>query len=97
MNRGFFLPLRKKQRVYDLWKKQQVTQDHKVVVRLSREKRVTKAEEKTGVLNASLASVLKSKTKRFQGTQSTELEDRDWEQNEDPVTQGEAVSGLLHR
>lgn len=58
---------------------------------------MTKAEEKTGVLNASLASVLKSKTKCFQGTQSTELEDRDWEQNEDPVTQGEAVSGLLHR
>ncbi|GAB0177838.1 mitochondrial enolase superfamily member 1 [Grus japonensis] len=48
------------------------------------------------VLNAFFASVFTSKTSCSLGTQPPELEDRDGEQNEAPITQGEMVSDLLH-
>ncbi|KAK4806242.1 LOW QUALITY PROTEIN: hypothetical protein QYF61_013386 [Mycteria americana] len=139
LNRELWLELRKKKRVYDLWKKGQATQeDYKDVMRLGREKIrrakvklelnlatevkdnknsfykythnkrrakenlhplldargniVTKAE----VLNAFFASVFNSKTSCSWGTQPPELEDRDREQNEAPIIQGEMVSDLLH-
>jgi len=57
---------------------------------------VTKDEEKAGVLYAAFASVFNSKTSCSQGTQPAELEDRDREQNEAPIIQGEMVSDLLH-
>ncbi|KAK4806516.1 hypothetical protein QYF61_021352 [Mycteria americana] len=44
----------------------------------------------------SLASVFNSKTSCSPGTQPPELEDRDAEQNEAPIIQGEMVSDLLH-
>ncbi|KAK4806541.1 hypothetical protein QYF61_021377 [Mycteria americana] len=44
----------------------------------------------------SLASVFNSKTSCSLGTQPPELEDRDAEQNEAPIIQGEMVSDLLH-
>ena len=141
LNRELFLELRKKKRVYDLWKKEQATQeDYKEVMRLRREnirrakaqlelnvanaikddkkyfykyirnKRrakenlhpsldaqgniVTKDEEKSEVLSACFA--FKSKTSCSQGTQPTELEDRNGEQNEALIIQGEMVSHLLH-
>ncbi|KAK4831670.1 LOW QUALITY PROTEIN: hypothetical protein QYF61_018667 [Mycteria americana] len=56
---------------------------------------VTKDEEKAEVLNAFFASVFKSKTSCSPGTQPPEVEDRDGEQNEAPIIQGEMVSGLL--
>ncbi|KAK4827457.1 hypothetical protein QYF61_018178 [Mycteria americana] len=57
---------------------------------------VTKDEEKAEVLNAFFASVFNSKTSCCPGTQPLELQDRDGEQNEAPIIQGEMVSDLLH-
>ena len=48
------------------------------------------------VLNASFASVFNSKTSCSPATQPAELEDREGEQNEAPIIQGEMVSNLLH-
>ncbi|KAK4827442.1 hypothetical protein QYF61_017999 [Mycteria americana] len=53
---------------------------------------VTKDEEKAEVLNAFFAPVFNSKT----SCSPPELEDRDGEQNEAPIIQGEMVSDLLH-
>ncbi|GAB0187132.1 mitochondrial enolase superfamily member 1 [Grus japonensis] len=58
--------------------------------------RVTKDEEKAEVFNVFLASAFSSKTSCSPGTQPPELEDRDGEQNEAPIIQGEMVSDLLH-
>ncbi|KAK4811142.1 LOW QUALITY PROTEIN: hypothetical protein QYF61_019773 [Mycteria americana] len=57
---------------------------------------VTKDEEKAEVLNAFFASVFNSKTSCSPDTQPPELEDRDGEENEAPIIQGEMVSDLLH-
>ena len=57
---------------------------------------MTKDEEKAEVLNAFFVSVFNSKTICSPGTQPPELEDRDGEQNEAPIIQGEMVSDLLH-
>jgi len=57
---------------------------------------VTKGEENAEVLNAFFASVFNSKNSCSRGTQPPELEDRDWEQNETAIIQGEMVSDLLY-
>ncbi|KAK4830657.1 hypothetical protein QYF61_012537 [Mycteria americana] len=57
---------------------------------------VTKDEEKAEGLNAFFASVFNSKTSCSPGTQSPEQEDRDRDQNEAPIIQGETVNDLLH-
>ncbi|KAK4828384.1 hypothetical protein QYF61_026122 [Mycteria americana] len=132
LNRELWLEIRKKRRVYDLWKKGQATQkDYKDVVRLCRQKiRRAKAQ-----LELNLTTAIKDNKKCFckyihnkrrskenlhpllgkergkqvtkrggkasksscsRGTQPPELEDRDGEQNEAPIIQGEMVSNLLH-
>ncbi|KAK4822047.1 hypothetical protein QYF61_008856 [Mycteria americana] len=137
LNRELWLELRKKRRVYDLWKKGQATQEDYKDVKIRRAKAqlelnlatavkdnkkyfykyfsnkrraeenlhplldaggniVTKDGEKAEVLNALFASVFKSKTSCSLGTQPPELEDKDGEQNEAPIIQGEMVSDLLH-
>ena len=60
LNRELWLELRKKRRIYDLWKKGQATQeDYKDVVRLCREKiRRTKAQ-----LELNLATAAKDNKK----------------------------------
>ncbi|KAK4832988.1 hypothetical protein QYF61_027012 [Mycteria americana] len=57
---------------------------------------VTKDEEKAEVLNATFTSVFNSKTSCALVTQPPESEDRDRDQNRDPIIQGEMVSDLLH-
>ncbi|KAK4827998.1 LOW QUALITY PROTEIN: hypothetical protein QYF61_022775 [Mycteria americana] len=57
---------------------------------------VSKDEEKAEILNASFAAVFNGKNNCSRGTQPTELEDRDGEQNEAPIIQGAMVSDLLH-
>ncbi|KAK4806819.1 hypothetical protein QYF61_005615 [Mycteria americana] len=97
LTRELWLELRRKRRVYDLWKKGRATQeDYKGVARLCREKiRRAKAE-----LELSLAAAVKdNKMLRADcslGTQPLELEDRDGDQNGAPIIQGEMVSDLLH-
>ncbi|KAK4807442.1 hypothetical protein QYF61_001993 [Mycteria americana] len=56
---------------------------------------VTKDEEKAEVLNAFFPSVINSKTSCSLGSQPPELEDRDGDQNEATIIQGEMVSDLL--
>jgi len=58
---------------------------------------VTKDEEEDEVLNVFFASVFNSKTSYSWGTQPPELEDRNGEQNEALIIQGEMVINLLHR
>jgi len=50
---------------------------------------VIKEEEKAEVFSAFFASVLNTKTNYSQGTQPSELEDRDENQNEVPITHEE--------
>ncbi|GAB0175572.1 mitochondrial enolase superfamily member 1 [Grus japonensis] len=57
---------------------------------------MTKDEEKTEVLNAFFALVFNSKTSCSPGTRPPELENRDREQSEAPIIQGEMLSDLLH-
>ncbi|KAK4811177.1 hypothetical protein QYF61_019808 [Mycteria americana] len=57
---------------------------------------VVKDEEKAEVRNAFFASVFNSQTNCSWGTQPPELEDRDREENEAPIIQGEMASDLLH-
>ncbi|KAF1503200.1 hypothetical protein FQV18_0001221, partial [Eudyptula minor novaehollandiae] len=56
---------------------------------------VTEDEEKAEVLNACFASVFNRQTSYPHSTQSTELEDRDSEQETPPIIQEEAVNDLL--
>jgi len=60
------------------------------------ENTVTKDEVKAEVFNAFFASVFNSKTSCSPATQPPQLEDRDGEQNEAPIIQGEIFSELLH-
>ncbi|KAK4818318.1 LOW QUALITY PROTEIN: hypothetical protein QYF61_010780, partial [Mycteria americana] len=48
------------------------------------------------LMHPSFAPVFNSETSCSEGTQPAELEDRDREQNEAPITHGEMVSDLLH-
>ncbi|KAK4828285.1 LOW QUALITY PROTEIN: hypothetical protein QYF61_024950 [Mycteria americana] len=57
---------------------------------------VAKDEEKAEVLHAFFASVLSSKASCFPGTEPRELQDRDGEQNEAPIIQGDMFCNLLH-
>ena len=83
--------------MYDLWKKGQGTPEdsNRHPLLDAGGTIVTKDEEKAEVLNAAFASVLNSKASFSQGTQPPEGEDRDKEQNEAPIIQGEMLSDLL--
>lgn len=57
---------------------------------------MTKDEEKAEALSAFFDSVFNGKTSCPLGTQCPEKEDRDGEQNEAPIIQGQMVGDLLH-
>ena len=59
-------------------------------------KTVAKDEEKAEVLNAFFEWSFNSKTNCSLCTQPPVLEDRDGEQNEAPIIQGEMINNLLH-
>ncbi|KAK4832377.1 hypothetical protein QYF61_022232 [Mycteria americana] len=105
LNRELWLELREKKRVDDLWKKGQATQEnYKDVMRLCTEKiRRAKAQLELNLATAILKTIKNvsintsaTKDQLFSGTQLPEPEDRNGEQNEDPIIQGEMVSDLLH-
>ncbi|KAK4825920.1 hypothetical protein QYF61_003415 [Mycteria americana] len=57
-------------------------------------KEILKAQEQA--IPMCQKTIFNSKTSCSLGIQPPELEDRDWEQNEAPIIQGEMVSNLLH-
>lgn len=57
---------------------------------------MTKDEEKLEVLNATFASIFNGKISCCPGTQPSELENRDAEQNGAKIIQGEMAGNLMH-